>query len=113
MVFGTLMDWSGLVTDNTKGIDGIMGKVVFVLAVIGIALILLVQKLDLKWISRITMVIIICLLYYVFTFTHRYNIKASSINGALEYIGEGIYLTLISSALTIIACYIGRIKQTH
>jgi len=113
IAFGTLMQWSELLSHTTKGIDSIIGKIVFILAVIGIALILLVQKLNVKWIIRISLLIILCLVYYTFTFNYQANVETYSFNEGFKSIGEGIYFTLVSSLLTLIACYFAKNNQSQ
>lgn len=106
------MNWSEVLGGNTKGIDQPFGKIVFILAVIAISLLLLVHRLDLKWIARISMAITFCLLYYILTINIRYNIEASTISYTLRQLGAGIYFTLISSSLTMVASFLGRNHTT-
>lgn len=106
VVFGTLMNWAQPLSGSIKGIDEPIGKLVFLLAVVSIALILLVEELDLKWIGRISAVICLCLLYYIVTVTIRYNITTSVTEG-LRFLREGVYFTLISSSLTVIIALMG------
>ncbi|SES83861.1 hypothetical protein [Anaerobranca gottschalkii] len=106
VVFGTLMSWVHIMGE-VKGIDEPVGKIVFLLAVISIALILLVQKLDLRWIARISSIIVLCILYYIFTVNSRYDLPVTTYRETVGLLGEGIYFTTISSLLTIIISALG------
>jgi MFS superfamily sulfate permease-like transporter len=106
VVFGTLMSWVQFMGE-VKGIDEPVGKVVFLLAVISIALILLVQKLDLRWIARISAIIVLCLLYYIFTVNFRYDLPVTTYRETVGLLGEGIYFTMVASLLTIIISALG------
>ena len=107
VVFGTLMNWAQPLNGSIKGIDEPIGKLVFLLAVVSIALILLVQKLDLKWIARISSMICVCILYYILTLSLRYNISTATITEGFKLLKEGAYLTLISSTLTALIALMG------
>lgn len=105
VVFGTLMNWAQPLNGSVKGIDEPIGKLVFLLAIVSIALILLVQKLDLKWIARISVCISLCLFYYIVTITIRYDTTVSTIIEARRILAEGTYIVLLSSLLSIVIAY--------
>lgn len=107
VVFGTLLSWAEIRSGDIKGIDEPIGKVIFVLAVLAIALILLVHELDLKWIARISIIICCCLFYYILTLSFRYDIKTSTLYEGMKVLGEGIYFTLVSSFLSILISLFG------
>jgi MFS superfamily sulfate permease-like transporter len=106
VVFGTLMSWVHFMGE-VKGIDEPVGKVVFLLAVISIALILLVQKLDLRWIARISWIIMFCMLYYIFTVNSRYDLPVTTYKETVKHLGEGIYFTFIASIFSLLISILG------
>ncbi len=107
VVFGTLMSWTEIFKGEIKGIDEPVGKIVFVLAVIAIALILTVQKLDLRWIAKISCIIGFCLIYYLIAIALRYDISTTTMGESSALLGEGLYFTLISTLLTIFFALLG------
>lgn len=111
VIFGTLMSWAQSLNGNVTGIDEPIGKLVFLLAVVSIALILLVQKLDLKWIARISSIICLCVLYYILTVSIRYGITTSTVKEGFAFLKEGVYLTFISSGLSALIALMGSSKS--